>query len=65
MTKVLMCDPPSGWRYGFPKPVPEEYFTLGEDFDLLRWLVSEGYPQAEIDKLGKNFYCRYWETEDE
>ena len=56
--KVLMCDPPSGWKYGFPKPLPAD---LGEDESIFPWLLSEGYPQSEIDKLGKSFYCRYWE----
>jgi hypothetical protein len=63
MTKIVrMCDPPSGWKYGFPKPVPKE-FASSDDFDA--WLVSEGYPQAEIDKMGKYFYCKYWEVEVE
>ena len=56
----MMCDPPSGWKYGFPKPIPEE---VGQD--ILPWLLSEGYPQEEIDKCGKYFYVRYWEVEDE
>ena len=67
MSKVTMCDPPSGWKYGFPKPVHEEYHTLGsDDFDLIGWLKDEGYPQSEIDACGDHFYCRYfWETDDE
>lgn len=64
MSKVTMCDPPSGWKYSFPKPVHEEYHTLGDDFDMLKWLVSEGYPQREIDSWGEHFYCRYWEVDD-
>ena len=64
MTKVLMCDPPSGWKYGFPKPVHEEYHTLGSDFDVIAWLRAEGYPQEEIDACGDHFYCRYWEIEE-
>ena len=60
--KVLMCDPPSGWKYGFPKPLPAD---LGEDESIFPWLLSEGYPQSEIDKLGKSFYCRYWEQEED
>ena len=60
-----MCDPPSGWKYDFPKPVHEEYHTLGNDFDMLKWLVSEGYPQEEIDACGDHFYCRYWEVDDD
>jgi len=58
MAKVMMCDPPSGWKYGFPKPIPKE---VGED--ILPWLLSEGYPQFEIDACGKHFYVRYWEQE--
>ena len=60
---ALIIDPPSGWKYGFPKPIPEDRL---KDQDV--WLVEQGYPQAEIDALGEYFYCRYWEepnkTED-
>ena len=61
MTKVLMCDPPSGWKYGFPKPVPDEVN------EIRPWLLSEGYPQSEIDACGERFivYVRYWEKETE
>ena len=52
-TMMTIIDPPSGWKYGFPKPLPEEVE------DVLEWLVSEGYPQSEIDAYGKHFYCRY------
>jgi hypothetical protein len=63
MAKVLMIDPPEGWRYGFPKPVHEEFHTLRSDFDLERWLISEGYPEEQIDLALK--YSRYWEAESE
>jgi hypothetical protein len=56
---VTMCDPPSGWRYGFPKVVPEGIENLNE------WLVSEGYPQKEIDSYGQYFYTRSWYEEIE
>ena len=59
--KVTMCDPPEGWRYGFPKPVHEEYHTLGDDFDLKRWLVNEGYPQELT--TWRWFRCRFWEKD--
>ena len=62
MAKVLMCDPPSGWKYGFPKPLPVD---LEENESIIPWLLSEGYPQSEIDKLGEDFYFRYWEEEVE
>jgi len=55
---ALFIDPPSGWKYGFPKPIPED-----RRYDSLTWLVEQGYPQAEIDALGEHFYCRYWSPE--
>ena len=54
MTKVVMCDPPEGWVYGFPKPVPDNID------DIIPWLLSEGYPQAEIDACGVHFHVLYW-----
>jgi len=60
---MLIIDPPGGWRYGFPKPIPEEHQKRTKE-----WLVENGYPQKEIDSYGEYFYCRYWtmpEVEDE
>lgn len=51
----MMIDPPSGWKYGFPKAIPDGVENVRE------WLVANGYPQKEIDSCGKHFYCRYWE----
>ena len=56
---ALIIDPPSGWKYGFPKPIPED-----RRYDSLTWLVEQGYPQHLIDELGEHFYCRYWEQPD-
>ena len=56
---ALIIDPPSGWKYGFPKPIPED-----RRYDSLTWLVEQGYPQHLIDDLGEHFYCRYWEQPD-
>ena len=56
--KVLMCDPPSGWMYGFPKPIPEE--VVG---DMDEWLVSEGYPRSMLSEGGTP--CRFWEVDDD
>jgi hypothetical protein len=60
MTKVIMIDPPSGWKYGFPKPLPKD---VQRNNNTLEWLVKEGYPQKEIDKCGDHFYLRYWEVD--
>ena len=57
---VTLIDPPSGWLYGFPKPIPKE-----ERSRTLAWLVENGYPQKEIDLYGNFFFCRYFETEAE
>jgi hypothetical protein len=60
MSKRLVIDPPSGWRYGFPKVIPDP-----KPEDMTEWLVENGYPRAEIDKMGEHFYCRYWETDED
>ena len=49
-----MIDPPSGWMFGFPKPIPDGVK------DINKWLVEQGYPQKLIDDYGDYFYCRYW-----
>ena len=56
--KVLMIDPPSGWRYGFPKEL-----TVDGTQTVTEWLVDNGYPKLLIEKLGEHFYCRHWEEE--
>ena len=56
---MTIIDPPSGWKYGFPKPIPYDIK------DTNKWLVEQGYPQSIIDELGEYFYCRYWEQPDE
>jgi hypothetical protein len=57
---MLMVDPPCGWRYGFPKPMPAEN-RLFES--AIPWLLENGYPQSEIDACGDHFYVRYWEVD--
>jgi hypothetical protein len=52
--KRKMIDPPSGWKYGFPKEIPEDVENTRD------WLIQNGYPQAEIDKLGDSFFVRGW-----
>ena len=56
----LMIDPPSGWRYGFPKIIPKEHQTR-----TLDWLVEQGYPKEIIVECGDHFYVRYWNVGDE
>lgn len=56
MKKIHMIDPPSGWKYGFPKPLPKGVSNT------IAWLLEQGYPQHEIDACGDHFYCRHWQT---
>lgn len=55
---MTFIDPPSGWRYGFPKPLPDP-----PPEDLFEWLIDNGYPKEEIESFGKYFYVRYFDGE--
>ena len=54
----LVVDPPSGWKYGFPKT----YFKnkIEDEDEVKKWLLENGYPQSELDSLGNSFYVRCW-----
>jgi hypothetical protein len=53
-------DPPSGWRYGFPKAYTEQPKNFNQ------WLVANGYPQAEINLWpNQEVPCRMWVEEKE
>lgn len=59
---MRMIDPPEGWRFGFPKPIPDDV----EDIDM--WLIFNGYPNTLVIKWAKQFShvpCRFWEIPDE
>lgn len=60
-TKRLIIDPPRGWMYGFPKPVPAG--CLKSDVLMKIWLGSEGYPSSLFGQALK--YSRYWEEDVE
>lgn len=50
-------DPPSGWKYGFPKP-----FEPAPEQEIDDWLIKNGYPQSEINLwLGRAIPCRVWD----
>ena len=55
----LFIDPPSGWKYGFPKIIPPEHQSR-----TLEWLVEQGYPKKLLDSMGDYFICRYWNGEE-
>ena len=43
---IYLIDPPSGWKFGFPKEYNDEV-----DPDINKWLVDNGYPQKIIDQF--------------
>lgn len=54
---ATIYDPPSGWRFGFPreyKPLPDESLK-----DTLR---RDGYPE---DHIHLSDYCRFWDQDEE
>lgn len=48
--KILIVDPPSGWMYGFPCELKEDYEQQ---------LRDHNYPESQIELALK--YSRYWE----
>ena len=50
-------DPPSGWRYGFPKVWDSELHP-----NVAEWLLRSGYPAKDI-KFACG-YLRMWNYED-
>lgn len=52
--KLILIDPPSGWRYGFPKPITQEQYK--EITNLKEWCIENGYPKKEADSYGECFY---------
>lgn len=52
-----MVDPPSGWKYGFPKVAP---YPLPEN--MIEWVIEQGYPRVEVEGLGEHFYIQYSEV---
>lgn len=55
---MLIIDPPSGWKYGFPKP-----FTKTDDQTMEEWLREEGLPE-ELIEVAVQYGCRFWESNE-
>lgn len=69
MSTSVYIDPPSGWKYGFPKLAPKNLREMNGD-DLNDWLISNGYPKEEVEywkqspKYG-SVPCRFFEAKNE
>jgi len=67
--KVLWIDPPEGWRYGFPRALPEGI----EGDAIIEWMIECGYPKekmithdtinTEKESISEHFYCGMWYEE--
>lgn len=53
-----MIDPPEGWKYGFPKPLPVPPPATAKA--LRAWLLAQDYPSRLLD-LAVN-HSRYWDA---
>ena len=53
----MMIDPPTGWRYGFPRAYDAEV-----DGDMRDFLLLHGYPEQDVDFALQ--YMRCWPAED-
>lgn len=43
---AILYDPPSGWKYGFPKPYKPRV-VKGKVEPIWRTLIRDGYPKME------------------
>jgi len=59
--RFIFVDPPSGWKYGFPKKLAWELYS-DEIFSLEDWLVENGYPASEFNKDGHVYWVRFWDA---
>jgi len=56
---MMLVDPPNGHLYGFPKEVPEGWFSTMEWKERKAWFIKNGYPEKIIDDYGNMFYCTH------
>ena len=56
---MMLVDPPHGHLYGFPKEVPEGWFSTMEWEERKTWFIENGYPEKIIDEYGEYFYCTH------
>jgi len=56
--KKLYVDPPSGWRYGFPKECPSP-----DDMYSKQWFIDQGYPLWLIEQ-GMLKHVRFWYADE-
>ena len=53
---LILIDPPSGWKYGFPKVVTQEQYKSIKD--LKQWCIDNGYSREEAKSYGDYFHIQ-------
>jgi hypothetical protein len=48
---MMWIDPPSGWRYGFPK-------IWTRQVPIQQWLIDNGYPEQDVEWASE--HMRWW-----
>jgi hypothetical protein len=61
MKHIILIDPPSGWKYGFPKIMLKSIFDRISMTELISWIVTQGYPLSEVTSLQDSFYVQITE----
>jgi len=51
----MWVDPPSGWRYGFPK-------IWTRQAPIQQWLIDNGYPEQDVEWASQRM--RWWPVEE-
>jgi hypothetical protein len=54
-TMKMWVDPPSGWRYGFPK-------IWTRQVPIQQWLIDNGYPEQDVEWASE--HMRWWPVEE-
>lgn len=58
MNTKQWVDPPSGWRWGFPK-----MWDPRTDPDIKQWFIEQGLPETELE-FAMN-WSRYWSADEQ
>jgi len=51
---MKLIDPPHGYMYGFPKPIPDDRLS-----DIPNFLIENGYPKKLIKYYGDDMPIRF------
>ena len=55
---TYMIDPPTGWRYGFPRA-----YNAERDGPMRDFLLANGYPERDVDFALE--HMRMWPAEND